>query len=366
VTSRTRTVWFWVAIVAATVVVGLAVGPSPNGGPAFDPRSASGNGTKALVLLMQQLGAHVSLTADVPTAAADVTVVFSDQLSADRLKGLADWTQGGGTLIVADPSSSLQLGGSEKVVNGILAVDRVSGSCPPAGLDEVGSIDTGGSLFLRLPPGAVGCFPAGDAYLLVSEHVGRGQIFALGGAGPFTNSLVAKDDNSVLAADLLLPRPGANVDVMLRSPIGGGRRSLWQLLSWPVKLALVQLLVAGIFVALWRARRLGTPVSEVQPVQVAGSELTVAVGNLMARAGRRDAAGGLLRHGLRRWLGERLGTGSSASPAQLAEATAARTTVPYERLVRLLEDGPVLSDAELVELAQSIEGVRQEVAHGPR
>jgi hypothetical protein len=366
VTNRTRTIWFWIAIVAAAVVVGLAVGPSPSGGAAFDPRSTSGNGTKALVLLMERLGAKVSLTADVPAPGVDVAVVFSDQLSADRLNGLVGWTVGGGRLIVADPSSSLQRSGAGRVVNGILALDHVNGPCPAAGLDDVGRVDTGGSLFLRLPAGATGCFPAGDAYLLVTERVGQGRFVGLGGAGPFTNALLAKDDNSVLAADLLLPRPGASVAIMLRSPVGGGRRSLWQLLNRPTKLAAIQLLLAVVIVALWRARRLGSPVYEDQPVQVAGSELTVAVGNLMERAGRRDAAGALLRVGLRRWLGERLGLGPSATPAQLADATATRTAIRHERLVGLLEDRPVASDGELVELAQSIEGVRQEVAHGPR
>jgi hypothetical protein len=365
-TSRTRTVWFWIAIVAAAVVVGLAVGPSPTSGPAFDPRSTSGNGTKALVLLMERLGAKVSLTADIPAPSVDVAVVFSDQLSADRLNGLVKWTVAGGTLVVADPSSGLQRSGAVREVNGLVTQDHVTGPCPVAGLDDVGRVDTGGSLFLRLPSAATGCFAAGDGYLLVTEGAGRGRFYGLGGAGAFTNALLAKDDNSVLAADLLLPRPGASVAIMLRSPVGGGRRSLWQLLNRPTKLALAQLLVAVVFVGLWRARRLGRPVREDQPVQVAGSELTVAVGNLMARAGRRDAAGAMLRLGLRRWLGQRLGLGPSATPAQVADATATRTAIRHDRLLILLQDSPVVSDADLLELAQSIEGVRQEVAHGPR
>ena len=45
---RTRTVLFWLAIIGGAVLVGLAVGPPPNGGPPFDPRSTSGDGTKAL------------------------------------------------------------------------------------------------------------------------------------------------------------------------------------------------------------------------------------------------------------------------------------------------------------------------------
>jgi hypothetical protein len=139
---------------------------------------------------------------------------------------------------------------------------------------------------------------------------------------------------------------------------------LWQLLNRPTKLVLAQLLAALAAVALWRARRLGRPVTEDQPVHVAGSELTVAVGNLLARAGRRDAAASGLRADLRRWLGERLGLGRTAPANHLAAATAARAGVPVERVLAVITDQPVADDAALVELAQQIEQVRQEVVHG--
>ena len=59
--------------------------------------------------------------------------------------------------------------------------------------------------------------------------------------------------------------------------------------------------------ALWKGRRLGRPVAETQPVQIAGSELVVAVGNLMQKAGRPEAAASQLRDDLRRDLTSRLG-----------------------------------------------------------
>jgi hypothetical protein len=151
---------------------------------------------------------------------------------------------------------------------------------------------------------------------------------------------------------------------MLASPVGGGQRSLWQLLNRPTKLALLQLLAAFAAVVFWRSRRLGRPVEEPQPVQLDGSELTAAVGNLLARARRRDAAGAQLRAGLRRGLGECFGLGPAATAEQLADVAAARTSVDRARLAAILEDAPIGSDAELVELAQSVERAREEVTHG--
>src|SRR6266581_6954843 len=72
-----------------------------------------------------------------------------------------------------------------------------------------------------------------------------------------------------------------------------------------VRLAMWQLVVAFAVLVLWRARRLGRPVAEAQPVQIPGSELVVAVGNLLQRARGRGQAAGLLTDDLRRTLAER-------------------------------------------------------------
>ena len=90
-----------------------------------------------------------------------------------------------------------------------------------------------------------------------------------------------------------------------------------------VRLALWQLVVAFVLLALWRARRLGRPVAEPQPVQLPGAELVVAVGNLLQRAKGRGQAAGLLTDDLRRSLAERLGLPPSAPADQVADAVAA-------------------------------------------
>jgi hypothetical protein len=361
--TRWRSLRLWVVLAALVVLAGLIVGAPAQAGTPLDPRSTSPNGTKALVLLLQQFHVTVNLTNALPGPITDVALVLSDRLTDDRRTALARWVSAGGTLVVADPDSELQ---PAAVVAESSVHQPVPGPCPALGRAK--AIDTGGSLMLRSVPGATACFPAkpgADAYFLVDRPIDTGHVIGLAGAGLFTNDLLAHDDNSVLAVDVLAAG-GSNptVDLLLPSPVGAGNQSLASLIGAPVKLALVQLLVAFVILALWRARRLGQPVIESQPVQVAGSELVVAVGNLMARSQARDAAASVLRGGLRRWLTSRFGLPPGATINELADAGSLRSGLDREGLNQALTDRPLVSDADLIALAQSLEHIRQEVAHG--
>jgi hypothetical protein len=362
-TGRWRSIRLWVGLAALVVLAGLIVGAPAKAGTPLDPHSTSPNGTKALVLLLEQFHVTVDLTTALPGPTTDVALVLSDRLTDDRRTALARWVGAGGTLVVADPDSDLQ---PAEVVDESAVHQPVAGPCPALGRAQ--AINTGGSLMLRSVPGASVCFPSKqgtDAYFLVDRPIDTGHVIGLGGAGLFTNNLLAHDDNSVFAVDLLTGG-GANptVDLLLPSPVGGGNQSLGSLIGAPIKLALVQLLVAFVLLVLWRARRLGKPVIESQPVQLAGSELVVAVGNLMARSQARDAAASVLRGGLRRWLANRFGLPPGATINQLADAGSARAGLDREGLDQALTDRPLVSDADLIALAQSLEHIRQEVAHG--
>jgi hypothetical protein len=123
--------------------------------------------------------------------------------------------------------------------------------------------------------------------------------------------------------------------------------------------------VAFALLALWRARRLGRPVAEPQPVQLPGAELVMAVGNLLQRAKGRGQAAGLLTDDLRRSLAERLGLPPSAPPDQVADAVAARTGVPRQRVLRTLTHPTPRDEAELVALSQAVDTIRREVIRVP-
>ena len=183
----------------------------------------------------------------------------------------------------------------------------------------------------------------------------------LGGASVLVNRELGEADNAVLLASLLVPVEGTTVQVLQPPLPGGGDAGLTDLIAPRVRLALWQLVVAFVLLALWRARRLGRPVAEPQPVQLPGAELVVAVGNLLQRAKGRGQAAGLLTDDLRRTLAERLGLPPSTPADQVADTVAARTGIPRERVLRTLTRSTPRDEAELVALSQAIDTVRREV-----
>ena len=84
-----------------------------------------------------------------------------------------------------------------------------------------------------------------------------------------------------------------------------------------MKLALAQLVGAFVLFVWWRSRRLGPPVSERLPVEIAGSELVAAVGDLLRRRGNPQRAAATVRADTRRVLAERLGLGPDPAPGAL-------------------------------------------------
>jgi hypothetical protein len=119
--------------------------------------------------------------------------------------------------------------------------------------------------------------------------------------------------------------------------------------------------VAFVIYALWRARRLGRPVAEPQPVAVAGSELVAATGNLLDRTESTAYAGELLRADLRRFLADHLGLPADSAPYVLATVAAERSRADPAALHRALGPEPVTDDAGLVTLAHTIDRIREEV-----
>jgi hypothetical protein len=87
----------------------------------------------------------------------------------------------------------------------------------------------------------------------------------------------------------------------------------------------------------------------------------VAVGGLLQRGRGRARAAQILRHGLRRALGSRLGLPASAPPEQVAEAAAGRSGMTVAEMTALLDGPEPVDERQLVELAQSVERVREEV-----
>lgn len=355
----------WLLLAGAVLLAALVTTRRPDTGPPLDARSTGPLGARGLVLVLEELGARVELT-NVPGPGADTALLLSDHLDEASRARLLDWVGAGGTVVVADPRSELAplLERPSNLFGSGDGSDRgLTPHCSLPALAEVGRIDLRDALPFRPPEGGVGCFPVGEGFALVARGEGAGTVVAVGGAHLFLNSSLDEADNSVLAVSLLAPKRGTVVAFLEPPPPGSGERSVLELVSPRVKAGLAQLVVGFALFALWRARRLGRPVTEPQPVEVAGSELVVAVGNLLQQARRRDAAGEMLRVELRRTLADRLGLPPDSPGELLAEGAAARTGLRAERVAAALESRPFADEAELVTLAQSVEEIRKELAH---
>jgi Domain of unknown function (DUF4350) len=357
----------WVAVVlGVALVVAVAGRPGEEGNP-LDPASPGPLGTKGLVEVLRELGGRVRVSADRPGTGTETALLLSDDLSPGRRQRLLDWVGRGGTLVVADPSSgvtAVEQAGSTQI--GLLDAE-IERRCDVAALADVGRVAAPGGIVFEIPegqgtPGGTrACFPRNDGAWLLVQPVGSGTVVRLGGASVLVNRELGEADNAVLLASLLVPVEGTTVQVLQPPLPGGGDAGLTDLIAPRVRLALWQLVVAFVLLALWRARRLGRPVAEPQPVQLPGAELVVAVGNLLQRAKGRGQAAGVLTDDLRRSLAERLGLPPSTPADQVADTVAARTGIPRERVLRTLTRSTPRDEAELVALSQAIDTVRREV-----
>ena len=365
--SRRNRVLAWAAVLLGAVVLVVAVRRPAGEGTPLDPGSTGSLGLKGLVVLLQEGGADVRVSARPPTADRRTALVLQDTFDGPRTDAILSWVEAGGTLVVADPSSSLtQAQPYLPPINGAQSVDDVRTGCPdiPA-LRAIRTIRTGGSLVYDRSgraDGAIGCFADDDGDWLVATPLGRGTVVALGGAGPLVNDNLDEADAAGLAVALLAPRRGTATQVVsdlapdaddLGADDGAGGGGLFAGLPGAARAAGIQLLVVFLVVALWRARRLGRPVVEDPPVEIPGSELVVAVGNLYQKGRHRRRAAEAFAGQARRKLADRLGLPRSADPRTVAEVVASRTGIPASEVHAALAPPDLPDDAALVALARA-------------
>jgi hypothetical protein len=361
--TRTRRWLPWIVVAAGIILaVAIAGGGGNDTGRAYDPTSTSTGGTRALVDSLRALDVDVTVDQAAPTPRTTALLVLVDAMSDAQRQAISAWTDAGGTLVVADPDSPLNpFRAARPSILGAVQRD-LDRHCDVAALREVGHVVVPQANLLRVRPPATGCFTSGADAWLVTQPQGRGTLVVLGDAGPFTNDSLGDADNGLLAVTLLAPTPSASVQVLPLPAPGGGHKTLGDLVSPNIKLALVQLAFAFVLYALWRARRLGRPVLEPQPVQIAGSELVAAVGRLLQRGHARGRAAEVVRDGARRSLAQRLGLPPDAPVQAVADAVAARTGRPADEIAGVLAGPQPADDRALVAAAQDAETLTREVS----
>jgi len=364
-----RTVVIVLLAVLAVGVFWVLVGSAKSAPAPYSPSSTAPNGAKALALLLGQLGDEVNTSGLLPEPGKGVALVLYDQLDDATRAEVTGWVKRGGTLVVADPTSPLE---GTVVAQGLpdtasSAEGPLVPACQAPWVRDVSEVDPAGDPLLEVPSGAHGCFrvlAGGSDAFAVAENEGSGVVVALGGADIWSNRYLTETDNALLAADLLAPARGDTVGWLVTSRVGSGTATIWSIVPSRVKALLATLAIAVLTACLWRARRLGRPVLEIPIVPLPGSELVVATGRLLEKNGRLEEAAALMRAEVCGQLGSRLGQAPGTEPATVARVAAQYGGLAADELVAALCGPPPRNEPELLELARSLQLIREEVLSG--
>jgi len=123
----------------------------------------------------------------------------------------------------------------------------------------------------------------------------------------------------------------------------------------------IQLAIAAVLIALWRARRLGPLISERLPVVVRASETVEGHAALYQSRRARDRATAALREDLLARMLPRLGLVRDAPQDAVAGAVAARSRRGQQDIARILYGPAPGTDTELLGLARSLDELEREV-----
>ncbi|MER5494372.1 DUF4350 domain-containing protein [Streptomyces sp. NPDC002490] len=357
----------------------------------LDPRSADPLGSLAISELLADRGVdtRVVTTLDAATAAAadpDTTLLVAapDLLGPDQQDALrtAIAHPDARTVLVAPDFST------DALAPGVTPDDATSPDrtlppgCTLPAAERAGDADTGGLRYHVAVPDALTCYPSDRLPTLVhlpaptdpaapeprDTPTPTTGTTVLGSPHVLVNERLDAHGNASLALQLLGSRPhlawylpslsDETATVQEERGLTDHVPAGW---GW----ATLQLGIAAVVLALWRARRLGPLVPEHLPVAVRASETTEGRARLYHKARARDRAADALRATTRSRLAPLLGVppARAHSPEHLlpplTARTAATTRLPDPHT--LLFGPPPRDDTALLALADHLDALEREV-----
>ena len=355
-----------VLVLLAAVAIGLA--RSRGAQARLDPRSVDPEGGRALATLLGDRGVRVDRVTDPTTLATGlssttaVLVPVPGLLDESAARSLGDASQGS-VVVVDPPGDVLDAVTADLRSSSVVSIRVRSPGCDEAAAAAAGDVLIGGSTYES--DSGTRCYGEdGDAApMVVGATRGGARLVVLGTGTMLTNDRLAEDGDAALGLNLLggdgsanelrwlVPAPGTASD---------GESAASILPDWVVPAAL-QLLLAGLLVALWRGRRLGPPVVEPLPVVVRAAEAVEGRSRLYRRAQARDRAAEALRSGALARMVPRLGIDSSGggepSPAAVVAAVSSRSGRSDAAIHAVLFGPPPTDDAGLVALADTLDSI---------
>jgi hypothetical protein len=378
--AQVRALWrrwrTWLIIGLVVLVGGVAIAAlhtSP-GNQYLSPDAVAGDGTHALADILTGLGHEVITVASVPAAARAATpgstlVITSPQyLSRPDLFTLSRVPA---SLVLVEPDHAALAAlaaGSVRLFGASQPVVVTEPACTLAAATLAGTADMGGEnmVLTQTQPTTEDqeCYTSTSGPTLVQLQVRGRMVTLLGTGAPLTNARLASAGNAALAINLL---PSHRV-VWLVPPVAvvaasaaAGPRTFTSLLPVAVYLVTIQLLIAALLAAVWRARRLGQLVFEPLPVVVRAAETTEGHGRLYQSRHARAQAADALRAALRGRLQPAVGLPPGAEREAIVAALAQRSALPPARISELVFSQPPATDQDLLALARDLDNLEREV-----
>ncbi|GAA2964478.1 DUF4350 domain-containing protein [Streptomyces enissocaesilis] len=374
--TRTRGLLLGAVVV---LVAGIAIAAARSGDQhgSLDPRSADPKGSRAVAELLAARGVttRVVTTLDKATSAAapetTLLVTTPDLLTPHQQRQLhtAVKDSGARTVLLTPGSPSVSTLAPGVGTAARTAVSARSPQCSlPAAL-RAGDADTGGIRYTYTTeaPGSDACYLSdGLPTVLRVPAPADGDTVLLGAPDILYNDRLDKQGNASLALQLLGSRPHL---VWYLPSLGdasatdGGRSSFYDLIPPGWLWGTLQLALAAVLAAVWRARRLGPLVTEQLPVAVRASETTEGRARLYRRTNARDRAASALRSATRTRLAPLLGVPLSRAHASdvLVPAVSAHLPTTGRDLPALLFGTAPPDDAGLIRLADELDALEREV-----
>jgi hypothetical protein len=363
--QRTRLPLLLVLLLLGLAVATAVIRNAPPQRP-LDPRDASPVGSRALAELLRGRGVTVdavrpeAVEAVMAGGATSVFVPDPGGLTRSQLTALAASTAD--LVVVAPTARALAALGIDARPADETGDTTLRATCAFPAASVAGPVRFAGVLYDGDDTDD-GCYTNGVGVGLFADDRTTGRTVVFGSPETFTNRWLDDEGDAALALGLL----GAQPELTWLLPVpptqapAGARRGLLDLLPDRLLWALLMLVVTMVFVALWRARRLGPVVVEPLPVVVRATETVEGRARLLRAARARDTAAAALRAASVARLRDLLGSGLDATPAAVIEAVARRTGRSGGGVERLLFGAAPADDATLVRLANELTELEESV-----
>ncbi len=229
-----------------------------------------------------------------------------------------------------------------------------------------------GNRIKRAVPDALVLFGDSAGPLVMDVPVGKGHLIAIADGSLLSNSSLPRSENSIFFANLLghyAPHAGEVLfdEYHHGDAVDGGGASLWDALGHPLQLALIQLCLAAVALAVLLSGRFGPPVPLTRGAGRTSAEYVTSVANLYRRAAASGTALETLYRQFLRDICGRLSLPPDVNLETLADVAARRGQVNKEVLRRLLAtceqrlDEGKLTEQELLDLTRQMERIRKEM-----